>query len=91
VKHRLTTAHVLYGLCLVIALVATLLPIQGDVIVEEGNKEPPEEVRAIYRGARRLIHRRGNSPDWRPAVETARRTIGDLEVEFPSLKDCSDP
>jgi hypothetical protein len=86
---RPTTAYVVCGLCLVLALVATLLLIQATVCMDKGNQEPPEEIRAIYRSARRLIHRRGNSPDWQPAVDKARQTIEDLEAAFPSLKDYS--
>jgi hypothetical protein len=90
VKHRMTTAYIVCALCLVLALVATLLLIQAVVFVEDANQEPPEEVRAIYRSALRLIQRRGNSPDWRPAVDEARQTIEALEAEFPSLKELSD-
>jgi hypothetical protein len=89
-KRQLPHARVVCALALVIVLVTTVLLLPAVVGLDVGNKEPPQEIRAIYRSARRIIQRHSNSPDWQQTVEAARQTIEELEAEFPTLKDSSD-
>jgi hypothetical protein len=88
--HRLNTPCIVYALSLVIVLIAAILLIQAVGGLVEGKKEPPGQIRNIYRSSQQIIHRHSSTPGWQSTVEEAQKTVEELDAEFPNLKDYSE-